>query len=145
MRNTRTINAKSIPTDYKGLMEIFPLRPIRDDTDLDNSLELVDDLAVINKPTADQADYLDVLSTMIEAYERDNMDDFLSRSGPIGRLKFLLTEHSMSGSDLGRVLGNRTTGPAVLRGERGLSQRHIKKLARYFGVNPGLFLSPAGG
>ncbi len=142
MRNTRTINAKSIPTDYKGLMEIFPLRPIRDDIDLDNSLELVDCLAVINKPTADQADYLDVLSIMIEAYERDNKDDFLSRSKPIDRLKFLLNEHKMSGSDLGRKLGNRTVGSAILRGERSLSRSHIQTLARYFGVNPGLFLSP---
>jgi antitoxin component HigA of HigAB toxin-antitoxin module len=52
----------------------------------------------------------------------------------------------MSAPDLGRLLGNRPLGAAILRGERGLSKTHIRTLADRFKANPGLFLedAPAG-
>jgi antitoxin component HigA of HigAB toxin-antitoxin module len=46
----------------------------------------------------------------------------------------------MTASDLGRLLGNRTLGAAILAGRRALSKTHIKKPAEHFGVEPGLFL-----
>ena len=46
----------------------------------------------------------------------------------------------MSASDLGRLLGNRTLGAALLAGRRNLSKAHIKKLGEHFKVESGLFL-----
>ena len=43
----------------------------------------------------------------------------------------------MTASDLGRLLGNRTLGAAILAGRRNLSKAHIKKLAEHFKVEPG--------
>ena len=66
------------------------------------------------------------------------MDD--AQIAPLDALKTLLSEHGMSASDLGRLLGNRTLGTAILSGRRALSKTHIKKLAEHFKVEPGLFL-----
>ena len=66
------------------------------------------------------------------------MDD--ARIGPLVALKALLAEHGMTASDLGRLLGNRTLGAAILAGRRSLSKAHIKQLADHFKVEPGLFL-----
>ena len=120
-------------------MAVLPPRPIRDDVDLANATEIIDRLAgfALN---ADQEDYLEALSTFVEAYEaqRFPMDD--SRITPLDALKAPLGEHGMTASDLGRLLGYRTLGAAILAGRRDLSKAHIKKLAEHFKVEPGVFL-----
>ena len=141
MTNTQAANLEPIPTDYDGLMKIHVLRPIHDKIELKNAAEIVDKLAVLDKRTEDQEDFLDALSTLIEAYEKKCMAKRLSKGGPIDALRFLLDEHEMSGSDLGRVLGCRTLGSAILNGTRRLSQTHIVTLAKYFSVNPSLFMA----
>lgn len=143
MTNTQTANLEPIPRDYEGLMRIYVLRPIHDSIELANAAEIVDRLAVLDKRTADQEDFLEALSTLIEAYEKKCMARTLSKGGPVNTLRFLLDEHQMSGSDLGRVLGCRTLGPAILNGTRNLSQKNIVTLAKYFSVNASLFISSA--
>ncbi len=140
MSSPKTANLSHIPIDYEGLMRLHALRPIHDDIDLANAAEITDRLAVLDNLTEDQSDYLDVLSTLIETYENTQMADRLSKGGVVKRLRFLLEENGMSGSDLGRLLGSRTLGPAILRGTRKLSKTHIKLLAKRFRVGPGLFL-----
>jgi antitoxin component HigA of HigAB toxin-antitoxin module len=51
----------------------------------------------------------------------------------------MLKEQGMGGSDLGRLLGNRPLGSAILRGERQLSKAHIRILAEHFKVSTDLF------
>ncbi|MBI4579745.1 MAG: hypothetical protein HY718_08590, partial [Planctomycetes bacterium] len=41
---------------------------------------------------------------------------------------------------LGEMLGNRSLGSKILRGERDLSKSHIRVLAKRFNVDPGLFI-----
>ncbi len=140
MTTTRTLNIEPIPTDYDGLLRLHVLRPIHDDIELENAMEIADRLAVLDNLTKDQADYLDALSMMIEAYEADKVNLELSRHNPIEMLKFLLAENDMSGSDLGRLLGSRTLGPAILSGKRQLSKNHLRILGKRFRVDASLFL-----
>jgi len=130
---------RQFPKTYRELVTMLPPRPIHDDVDLANAIEVVDGMAGFPL-NADQEDYLEAISTFVEAYEtaRFPMDD--SRIAPLDVLKALLAEHGMSASDLGRLLGNRTLGTAVLAGRRALSKAHIKKLAEHFKVGAGLFL-----
>lgn len=141
MTTTRTASIEPIPTDYDDLVRLHVPRPIHDDVGLENATEIVDRLAVLDSPTKDQADYLDLLTMTIDAYEADKVNLELARRNPIKILRFLLAENNMSGSDLGRLLGNRTLGHAILRGKRQLSKTHIKRLAKRFKVDAGLFLS----
>jgi len=63
------------------------------------------------------------------------------RSTVLDTLKRMLKEQGMRGSDLGRLLGNRPLGGAILRGERQLSKTHIRILAEHFKVSTDLFFN----
>jgi HTH-type transcriptional regulator/antitoxin HigA len=128
-----------LPKAYGELVAMLPPRPIQDDVDLANASEMIDRLAGFDL-NADQEDYLAALSTFVEAYEAERFPIDDARMGPLDALRALLTEHGMTASDLGRLLGNRTLGAAVLAGRRSLSKSHIKKLAEHFKVEPGSFL-----
>lgn len=130
---------KCLPRTYAGLVEMLPPRPLHDSVDYDNAVEMIDRLAGHNL-TADQEDYLDALATFVEAYERRRYPMEEGGISPLETLKFLLAEHDMTASDLGRLLGNRTLGAAILSGRRSLSKTHIKKLAEHFKVQAGVFI-----
>jgi HTH-type transcriptional regulator/antitoxin HigA len=137
MTKTATASGR-MPTAYARLVATLPPRPIHDDHDLANATEMIDRLAGFDL-NRDQEDYLEALATFVEAYEAERfpMDAGLT---PLDALKMLLAEHDMTASDLGRLLGNRTLGTAILSGRRALSKTHVKTLAEHFKVEPGLFL-----
>lgn len=130
---------RRLPKTYAGLVALLPPRPIHDDIDLANTTEIIDRLAGFEL-NEDQEDYLEAISTFVEAYEAERFEIDDSRITPLDALKALLAEHEMTASDLGRLLGNRTLGAAILAGQRGLSKTHIRILAEHFKVEPGLFL-----
>ena len=130
---------QKLPSAYDELVHMLPPRPIHDEVDMANVIEIID-LLVGYDLNEDQEDYLDALSTFVETYENRHCPIDDSRVGALEALQFLLNEHGMTGSDLGRLLGNRTLGAAILGGKRKLSKAHIKVLAEYFKVQPGLFL-----
>lgn len=128
-----------LPTTYAELVAMLPPRPIHDDTDYRNVMEAIDRLAGFEL-NADQSDYLEALSLFVETYERERWPIGKGRLAPLDVLKTLLDEHGMSGSDLGRLLGTRTLGPAILSGARRLSKTHIRTLAEHFHVSPAVFI-----
>lgn len=132
-------DAQPIPDSFLGLQEdLFPLRPIHSKADYKKAIRIASDLASRVHITREQSDYFKVLTSNVKAYEDKRFEG--RKHAPLDILKFLVSENGMSGSDLGRVLGNRTSGPAILRGMRSLSKAHIRKLADHFSVEPGLFL-----
>ncbi len=138
--STARTSRTEMPKTYSELVHLMPPRTIHDDVDLENVTEIIDRLAVLNHPTKDQADYLDTLATLVAAYENAWQQLDVSHVGPLETLKFLLQEHGLNASDLGRILGQRQLGSAILRGDRQLSKAHIAKLAAHFNVSPGVFL-----
>ncbi len=138
---TRQIStdAQSTPKNFLELQEeVFVLRPIHSKVDYKKAMRVVSDLASSIHLTGEQSDYLEVLTSNIKIYEDKHFEG--RKHTPLDILKFLVSENGMNGSDLGRVLGNRTLGAAILRGVRSLSKAHIRKLADHFSVEPGLFL-----
>jgi HTH-type transcriptional regulator / antitoxin HigA len=138
--STATTHRSELPKAYAALVKLMPPRTIHDDIDLENVTEIVDRLAVLDHPTTDQADYLETLATLVAAYESAHHEIDVSKLSPVETLKFLLAEHGLNASDLGRILGQRQLGSAILNGRRQLSKAHITKLATHFGVSPGIFL-----
>ncbi len=93
----------------------------------------------LRRPSKGQQQYLETLSVLVEAYENDQ--HALDRGqSPLEILKHLLDSKSMNASQLGELLGNRSLGSKILRGERGLSKGHIRTLAKRFTVSPAVFL-----
>ena len=135
--------------EYLSLCAAFPLAPILTKAKLRKAEKVMDGLAIIDEEriTAARSDYLAVLTDLYEAAERRlfvgelaDLQRSLDAITAIDSLKFLLGQHGMSGGDLGRLLGNRQLGSAILRGDRQLSKAHIRTLADHFAVSADLFL-----
>jgi HTH-type transcriptional regulator / antitoxin HigA len=134
----REMDFRRMPKHYAGLVQMLPLRPIHDKVDLANATEILDAMAG-HDLTADQEDYLDVLSDLVQKYEAGQEAALQAESTPVERLRFVVAQAGMSASDLGRLLGNRGLGSLVLRGQRQLSKTHIRILADHFRLDPGYF------
>src|SRR5262249_47862516 len=85
------------------------------------------------------AQYLAVLSDLVEKYDDENHAISLDHLDGIDALQHLLEQNGMSASDLGRLLGNRQLGAAILRRQRQLSKNHILLLCERFKVSADLF------
>jgi hypothetical protein len=92
----RTIaNAESfanLPKDYTALCQRYVPRPLREATDYAVARQAIEPLLGFEERlTADQADYLEAVSSFIEAYDRVRLKWL--KSTPLDTLKFLL-EHT---------------------------------------------------
>ncbi|MFP4380801.1 MAG: type II toxin-antitoxin system HigA family antitoxin [Candidatus Sumerlaeia bacterium] len=116
--------------------------PIRSEADYDRAVEVVNALAVQPEGSLSEKDQdrLEVFTRLIEAWDKEHYSEFLEGSSPLEVLQSLLDEHEMSNSDLGRLLGNRQTGHAIMKGHRSLSKAHIRKLSEYFNLSPEVFI-----
>ena len=141
MKTVKTTRRRSLPPTFAALNALHPLRPIRDAVDYDNAVEILDRLAVLDRRTTDQEDYLETLATLVSKYDEEHYAVDLSPLTPLASLQYLMEHHEMNSSKLGELLGNnRSLGGKILRGERQLSKSHIRILAERFKVNPALFL-----
>ena len=131
---------KEIPIHWINLIEsLYSLKPIDTQEDYNRAMHIIEMLVGRTDLNTDQTAYLESLSILVEAYENAHFE-IETKSTPLETLKFLLEQNGLSGSDLGRILGQRQVGSKILRGERALSKAHIKAVAEYFSVDPSLFL-----
>jgi HTH-type transcriptional regulator/antitoxin HigA len=137
----RQANGPPAPA-YLALIELFPLRPLRSERDYDAAVTVLDRLAVRPEGTLDpgEQDYLDTLTMLVEAFDREHDEKEKEQDNPLSILKYLMQESGMTQADLGRLLGNRPLASLILNGHRQLSKSHIRKLADHFKVSPALFL-----
>jgi HTH-type transcriptional regulator/antitoxin HigA len=140
MKTAAAIDFEKTPKDYQGLVMMFMPKSIHDEIDYENTVEVIDRLAG-HELSDEQELFLDTLSTLVEVYENEHHAIKTSGLSPIEALRFLMGEHRMSTADLGRVLGERTLGSKVLRGERKIGLKYARILARKFGVDIGLFIA----
>ena len=129
-----------LPSKFVDLVRLFPPQAIHDEIGYANTQEMIDRLTSVPKLSAGQSEYLQTLTILLEAYENEHERIETSHLSPVDMLRFLLESNSMSGSDLGRLLGNRELGPKILSGSRQLSKAHIRALAARFKVDAGLFI-----
>lgn len=128
-----------MPSTYAGLVKLWRPVTIHSDAEMEKAYKVIERLAGFDL-TAEQEEYLDLVATLVALYDKSKIDEAQWRLSPIEHVKGLLRENDMTASDLGRLLGSRALGPAILNGRRQLSKAHILKLAERFRVSPGLFL-----
>lgn len=106
----------------------------------DNTVEVIDALAG-HKLNADQEDYLELLSQLVEAYEAAHLTPYPKIKG-IEALKFLMSENGLTGDDLAKLLSvDRSTAYKILKGTRNLTTEHIRILCERFSVGPELLIA----
>ena len=139
---TLPIPAK-LPTTFEKLNSLYPLRPIDNAAALKRAEHMLDRLAVLDKRTKDQNDYLEILIPLTEAYEARNVADALdsSKSCGLDAVKYLLKTHGLSQLDLAKLL---KIGPSavsmILSASRPITADHARNLAKYFNISPAAFL-----
>jgi len=122
-----------LPTRYADLVALHMPRPIHDRVAYDNTVEVIDALAG-HTLNADQEDYLELLSQLVEAYEAAHLTSYPKVKG-IDALKFLLSENQQTGDDLAKLLSvDRSTAYKILKGTRNLTTEHIRILCDRFSV-----------
>lgn len=142
--SSTTTHAKTqpdpLPETFDALNAMHALRPIKDEIDYDNAVELIDRLAVRGDLNEDQGDYLITLSELIARYDSEHYAIDAADVSGLDALKSILDDHEINASQLGEMLGNRALGSKILRGERELSKTHLRILGDRFKVNPSLFM-----
>jgi antitoxin component HigA of HigAB toxin-antitoxin module len=127
------------PETYEELARIYVPRKIHDKIGQRNATEIVDWLA-IRARTPDQVEFLDLVSDLLDEYERqflkvDNASD------PLELLQYLVEEHGITARELGGILDvDHSVAARILKGERGITVEHAKNLGARFKVDPKVFL-----
>ena len=107
------------------------IKPIRTERDYEWALRRVEELWD-SSDGPPESDELDILSTLIEAYEREHYP--VNLPGPIEAIKFRLEQQGQDFKALIGVIGQRTRVYEVMRGKRRLSLNMIRRLHEKFGI-----------
>ena len=111
---------------------------IKTDQDYKKAVKMLDQLLdeVGNNTRHPYFNFLEVLGTLIENYERDHVE--MKDASGKDVLKFLMDQHELSQQDLPEV-GSQGVVSEILSGKRELNTRQIKTLSKKFGVSPAVF------
>ena len=111
-------------------MRLHLLRPIHDQVELENALQVLEAMAG-HRLNAQQEDYFEALSTLVEAYENHHVEE--PKVSGIELLRHLLEANELWAADLSRILGrDRSLGVRILSGQRHLTLEHVERLADFF-------------
>jgi HTH-type transcriptional regulator/antitoxin HigA len=115
------------------------LRPIRTETDYEAALAEVGRLwgAKSGTPTGDR---LDVLVTLIEAYEDKHYP--MDPPDPIEAIQFRMEQQGLTRKDLEPMIGTRNRIAEVLNRKRGLSIEMIRSLHDKLGISAEVLIRP---
>ena len=140
IRTTESRSQRKLPSRFEDLVAMLLPRAIHDEIDYENTIEMLDRLTSLPRLTRGQQQYLETLSVLVESYESEHHATEVDDLSPIQVLQHLLDSNNMNASQLGDLLGNRSLGSKILRGQREFSKNHIRLLAKRFNVSPALFL-----
>ncbi|HEX9877867.1 MAG TPA: helix-turn-helix domain-containing protein [Gammaproteobacteria bacterium] len=118
------------------------LKPIRSKADYEKSLAEVERLWGAKSGTP-EGDRLDVLATLIDAYEAEHYP--MDPPDPVEAIKFRMEQQGLSRKDLEPIIGTRTRVAEVLNRKRGLSISMIRRLHAELGISAEVLIRPSRG
>ena len=101
------------------------IQPINTKKDYEKALALVDRLWNA-KPNTEEGDILDILVTLIEAYENKNFP--ILPPDPVEAIRFRMEQMELEKSDIVTILGGKNRVSEILRRKRKLSLKMIRNL-----------------
>jgi HTH-type transcriptional regulator/antitoxin HigA len=140
-RTVDKARARAGADDYLELVRQLPLRPIRSEAEYDRAARVLDSL-VLRNLSPGEADYLQVLTLLVEAYDDEQDPPGRPESSPAEVLRALVEHRGMTTTDLGRIIGSKGVASELLNGRREPSKAQIRKLAEFFRLEPGTFFGP---
>jgi HTH-type transcriptional regulator / antitoxin HigA len=116
------------------------VKPIRSDADYEAALNEVERLWGSKLGSRD-GDRLDVLATLIDAYETEHFP--IDPPDPIEAIKFRMEQQNLTRRDLEEIIGSRTRIAEVLNRKRGLSIGMIRRLHERLGISADVLIRPS--
>ncbi len=115
------------------------IKPIKTETDYDAALEEIERLFNA-KPGTREADRLEVITTLTEAYEEKLYA--IPLPDPIEAILYHLESRGLSRRDLEPFIGSRARVSEVLNRRRSLTMEMIRKLHDGLGISAELLIQP---
>ena len=137
---TRTKSKRRSEADsYMALIREFTLKPIRNDDEHEQAVEIIGKL-MGRELDAGAGAYLDTLILLVNKYEDENHTPPGEDLSPRQALRAIMRANNLSQAQMGKIIGSESAVSMFLNGERELSKSHIKAIAARFRVDAGLFL-----
>jgi HTH-type transcriptional regulator / antitoxin HigA len=116
------------------------LKPLRTKADYEKALAEVERLWGAKSGTQ-KGDRLDVLATLIDAYEAEHYP--MDPPDPVEAIKFRMEQQGLSRKDLEPLIGTRTRVAEVLNRKRSLSIGMIRRLHARLGISAEVLIRPS--
>ncbi|MEJ0075713.1 MAG: helix-turn-helix domain-containing protein [Alphaproteobacteria bacterium] len=116
------------------------VKPIHTGKDYDAALREVERLWGARSGTP-EGDHLDVLATLIEAYEDTHYP--MDPPDPVEAIKFRMEQQGLTRKDLEPLIGTRTRVAEILNRRRGLSIEMIRRLHKTLGISAEVLIRPS--
>lgn len=116
------------------------LKPIRSKADYKAAVAELGRLWGAKSGTRD-GDRLDVLATLIDAYEAEH--DPMDPPDPVEAIKFRMEQQGLTRKDLEPLIGTRTRVAEVLNRRRNLSIGMIRRLHERLGISAEVLIRPS--
>jgi HTH-type transcriptional regulator/antitoxin HigA len=116
-----------------------PTKPIRTEADYDAVLTEIDTL-MDAEPDTPEGDRLDVLTTLVEAYETKHWQ--ISLPDPIAAIELRMHQKGFTRRDLQKILGTRSRVSEILNRKRPLTLDMIRRLHSLWGIPAESLIQP---
>jgi len=121
-------------------MTATKIKPIRTKGDYEAVLTEIERLWGAKADTP-EGDRLDVLATLIDAYETEHYP--MDPPDPIEAIKFRMEQQGLTRRDLEEIIGTRTRIAEILNRKRGLSITMIRRLHERLGISAEVLIRPS--
>lgn len=107
------------------------IKPVKTKKDYEAALKKIDELFDA-KPNTPAGDMLDVLVTLVEAYDQKHFN--IAPPDPREAIKFRMEQLGLKQSDLAEAMGGKNRVSEILNGKRELTAKMMKELYKRFNV-----------
>jgi HTH-type transcriptional regulator / antitoxin HigA len=115
------------------------IRPIHTEEDYEKALARIDE--ILNAaPNTSEFDELDVLSSLVELYEKENFP--VDPPDPIEAIKVRMEDLGLTRKDLESFIGSRSHVSEILNRQRPLSISMIRSLSKHLGIPGDVLIQP---
>lgn len=113
-------------------------RVIRNDDELEAYTDQLFALTELDNPLPAEVESIKLLSLLVQTYEAKAYP--VPEASPLEVLRYLMERHQVTQAGLQEEIGSQAFTSRILRGERQLTTKHIKALAKRFSVPVSVFI-----
>jgi len=115
------------------------IKPIKTENDYLNTLNEIEKIIDAKRDTP-EGDKLDILVTLVEAYEENNYQ--ILPPDPVEAIIHQMESQGLSRKDLEPLIGSRARVSEILNRKRSLSLNMIRKLQKGLGISAEILVKP---